>query len=152
MGRYAKRLSAVGFALVVWHIYSLGRSLWIEWAFEQRHGLGEFPHPLTLALGLVSIVLTIGVVVLLRRLAAPGPKGAAVRWLARLWFALGVCTTGWFAFAIWLLGNETQYSPSIYFSTVASAIHIAVALAYMVFVLATLPPLWVLSRPSPATR
>ena len=57
MGRYAKRLSAVGFALVVWHIYSLGRSLWIEWAFEQRHGLGEFPHPLTLALGLVSIVL-----------------------------------------------------------------------------------------------
>ena len=149
MERYARRLSAVGFALAAWYGYSLGRSHWNEWAFQQQHGLGEFPDPLSLAVGLAVIVLTIGFVVLLRRLAAPNPKRVTVRWLARLWVALGVCATGWFAFAVWTIGTATQPPPSVYFSSVASAISVAASFAHVIFILAALPPLWVLSRPPP---
>ena len=74
MARYARKLSVVGFALAAWYGYSRGRSHWNEWAFQQQHGLGAFPDPLSLAVGLAVFVLTIGFVVLLRRLAAPGPR------------------------------------------------------------------------------
>ena len=144
MVRYARKLSVVGFALAAWYGYSRGRAYWDEWAFQQQRG--EFPDPLTLAVGLAVFVLTVGFVVLLHRLAAPGPKRVTVRWLARLWVALGVCVTGGFAFVVWGIGTATQPPPSVYFSSVAHVISVAVSFAHVIFILAALPPLWVLSR------
>ena len=72
MTRYARKLSVVGLPWRHGMAIRWAGPLGTKWAFQQQRG--EFPDPLTLAVGLAVFVLTVGFVVLLHRLAAPGPK------------------------------------------------------------------------------
>ena len=139
MARYARKLSIVGFALAVWYVYVLGSSLW-----QSRVGHSEVPDLFSLAALLGAIALPSGAAVLLRRLATPGPKRAAVRWLAQLWIALGLCGTVGFLLSLWTIA--TSGLVYAYLVSVSGAFSLAIILACAMFFLAILPPLWVLSR------
>ena len=53
MTRYARKLSAVGFALAAWYVYVLGSVGWQSW---DGHGFGEFPGlPLAFFLGAIAL-------------------------------------------------------------------------------------------------
>ena len=140
MTRYARKLSVVGFALTAWYVYLLGSALWQSW---DGHGFGDFLGlPLAFVLG--AIALPLGAAVLLRRLAAPGPASFAVRWLARLWLAFGLCGAVGYSWSLWTIASGGHFY--LYLESVLNVVSLAFILAGAVFALATLPPLWSLSR------
>ena len=141
MARYARKLSVVGFALAAWYVYVLGSLLWQSWA---RHGLAEYPGLLPLVFILGAISLPLGAAVLLRRLAAPGPASSPVRWLARLWFAFGLCGAGGYSWGFWTIATASTFYA--YLASVQAVVYLAFNLASAIFFLAILPPLWSLPR------
>ena len=139
MARYARKLSVVGFALAAWYAYLLGSALW-----RSRSEHSDGPDLLSFSVLLGAIALPSGAALLLRRLAAQGPQRVAVRWLARLWIALGLCGAVGFLLSLWMIA--TSGLVYAYLASASNAFALAVALASAAFLLATLPPLWVLSK------
>ena len=141
MARYARKLSVVGFALAAWYVYVLGSLLWQS---RDGHGLAEYPGLLSLVFILGAIPLPLGAAFLLRRLAAPGPASSSVRWLARLWFAIGLCGAGGYSWGLWTIATASNFYA--YLASFLLMVSLAFNLASVIFFLAILPPLWVLSR------
>ncbi len=78
---------------------------------EQEIGSEDWPHWLWigLGLGLAGILRLVVTSVLLRRLARPGPAGAAVRWLARFWIIPTLCMVGLSFWGDWVLLSFPHY-------------------------------------------
>ena len=141
MVRYARRLAAVGFALAAWYVYVLGSLLWQS---RDGHGLAEYPGLLSLVFILGATPLPLGAAFLLRRLAAPSPASPSVRWLARLWFAFGLCGAGGYLFGLWTIATASNFYA--YLASVQAVVSLVFNLASAIFFLAILPPLWSLPR------
>ena len=137
MASYARKLSVLGFILMAWSVYNLVyfygfvglRPPWIPWIWVSLSLLG------LLRLGVASV--------LLRRLARPAPAGKVVRGLALFCVILGLCSLG-FSFWIYWQIFSNPYFLKVYFSNLNNVR----SLAGLVFLIGSLPPLWVLSRQS----
>ena len=145
-------LAAIGFVLTAWSVYQLIQSLWLAWNFERLHGFDEFPPDWIFIILSLWPILQSGVAsVLLRRLARLGTAGKVERRLARFWVIPSLYFVGFYLWAFWDLASHPRFSAYLT-SGLYNQISLSAGLAIVAFVLGSLPPLWVLSRQSPATR
>ena len=141
MARFAKGLSILGFVLLAWSVYGLVHyfgfvGLRLPWILVSLSLLG------LLRLGVASV--------LLRRLSHPAPAGKVVRGLALLCVILGLCSLGLSSWIYWDMFSNPGFL-KVYFSNLNNLNNVrslVSQLAGLVFLIGSLPPLWVLSRQS----
>ena len=138
MARYASKLSILGFVLLAWSVYRLVHffgfvGVQLPWIWVSLSLLGF------LRLGVASF--------LLRRLAHPAPPGKVVRGLARVCVIPGLCLLGLSSWIYWQMFSNPGFL-KVYFSNLNNVRSLVSQLAGLVFLIGSLPPLWVLSRQS----
>ena len=140
MASYARKLSILGFILMAWPVYNLV----YVYGF-----VGLRPPWVLVSLSLLGL-LRLGVAsVLLRRLARPAPAGKVVRGLALFFVILSLCSLGFSFWIYWQIYSNPYffkaYFPNLNLNNVLTLLS---QLAGLVFLIGSLPPLWVLSRQS----
>ena len=141
MASYARKLSVLGFILMAWSVYNLVYfygfvGVRLPWILVSLSLLG------LLRLGVASV--------LLRRLARPAPAGKVVRGLALFCVILGLCSLGLSSWIYWDMFSNPGFV-KVYFSNLNNLDNVrslVSQLAGLVFLIGSLPPLWVLSRQS----
>ena len=141
MASYASKLSILGFVLLAWSVYGLVHFFGF---------VGLRPPWIWVSLSLLG-VLRLGVATfLLRRLAHPAPAGKVVRGLALVCVILGLCSLGLSFWIYWQMFSNPGFL-KVYFSNLnhlSNVRSLVSQLAGLVFLIGSLPPLWVLSKQS----
>ena len=140
MASYARKLSILGFILMAWSVYNLV----YVYGF-----VGLRPPWILVSLSLLGL-LRLGVAsVLLRRLARPAPAGKVVLGLALFCVILSLCSLGFSFWNYWQIYSNPYFFKA-YFSNLNlnNVLALLSQLAGLVFLIGSLPPLWVLSRQS----
>ena len=146
MKRYAKGLSVAGFILAAYSVLGQVLGYWRLWQMEQGFVWWVWPHWLWIGIGLAGILRLVVTSVLLRRLARPGPAGAAVRWLARFWIIPTLCMVGLSFWGDWVLLSFPHYPAMFLTSPYSQSLRWVSRLVSLSFSLGSVWLFWGLTR------